>query len=87
LNRQSLREPRRLRTLFVGREIETLSRLTGVVDDPERLAAVRVLPTAIAQATSDTRMGHVLAPVMEKAAESSIRSDPRALVNILYPIA
>ena len=26
-----------LRTLLVGREIETLSRLTGVVDDPERL--------------------------------------------------
>ena len=32
-----------------------------------------------------TRMGHVLAPVMEKAAESSIRSDPTTLVNILYP--
>ena len=30
-------------------------------------------------------MGHVLAPVMEKAAESSIRSDPTTLVNILYP--
>ena len=76
-----------LRTLLVGREIETLSRLAGVVDDPERLAAVigNVLPTAIAQATSDTRMGHVLAPVMEKAAESSIRSDPTTLVNILYP--
>jgi outer membrane protein OmpA-like peptidoglycan-associated protein len=76
-----------LRSLLVGREIETLSRLTGVVDDPERLAAVigRILPTAIAQATSDERMGHVLAPVMEKAAESSIRNDPATLVNILYP--
>jgi outer membrane protein OmpA-like peptidoglycan-associated protein len=76
-----------LRTLLVGREIETLWRLTGIVDDPERLAAVigRVLPTAIAQATSDERMGHVLAPVMERAAESSIRSDPTTLVNILYP--
>ena len=76
-----------LRTLLVGREIETLWRLVSVVDDPERLAAVigHVLPTAIAQATTDTRMGHVLAPVMEKAAESSIRSDPTTLVNILYP--
>ena len=76
-----------LRTLLVGREIETLSRLAGMVDDPERLAAVigNVLPTAIAQATSDTRMGHVLAPVMEKAAESSIRNDPKTLINILYP--
>ena len=76
-----------LRTLLLGGEIETLSRLTGVVDDPERLAAAvgRVLPSAIAQATSDTRMGHVLAPVMEKAAESSIRNDPGTLINILYP--
>jgi outer membrane protein OmpA-like peptidoglycan-associated protein len=76
-----------LRTLLVGREIETLSRLAGMVDDPERLASVigNVLPTAIAQATSDMRMGHVLAPVLEKAAESSIRNDPKTLINILYP--
>jgi outer membrane protein OmpA-like peptidoglycan-associated protein len=76
-----------LRTLLVGREIETVWRLAGVVDDPERLAAAIgcILPTAIAQATSDERMGHVLAPVMEKAAESSIRNDPKTLVNILYP--
>ena len=77
-----------LRTLLVGREIETLARLAGVMDDPERLAAAigRVLPSAIAEATNDVRMGHVLAPVMEKAAESSIRSDPSTLVNILYPM-
>ena len=76
-----------LRNLLVGREIETVWRLAGVVDDPERLAAAigSILPTAIAQATSDERMGHVLAPVMEKAAESSIRNDPKTLVNILYP--
>jgi outer membrane protein OmpA-like peptidoglycan-associated protein len=76
-----------LRTLLLGGEIETLSRLTGMVDDPEHFAAAvgRVLPSAIAQATSDARMGHVLAPVMEKAAESSIRNDPGTLINILYP--
>ena len=76
-----------LRTLLLGGEIETLSRLIGVVDDPEHLAAAvgRVLPSAIAQATSDARMGHVLAPVMEKATESSIRNDPGTLINILYP--
>jgi outer membrane protein OmpA-like peptidoglycan-associated protein len=76
-----------LRTLLVGHEIETVWRLAGLVDDPERLAAAigRILPTAIARATGDERMGHVLAPVMEKAAESSIRSDPSTLVNILYP--
>jgi outer membrane protein OmpA-like peptidoglycan-associated protein len=77
-----------LRTLLLGREIEVLSRLSGVVDDPERLAEAigRVLPTAIAQATGDARLGHVLAPAMEKATESSIRSDPHTLVNILYPL-
>ncbi|HWF96403.1 MAG TPA: OmpA family protein [Xanthobacteraceae bacterium] len=77
-----------LRTLLLGREIEVLSRLTDVMDDPERLAAAvgRVLPSAIAQATTDARMGHVLAPAMEKATESSIRSDPHTLVNILYPL-
>jgi hypothetical protein len=77
-----------LRTLLLGREIEVLSRLSGVVEDPERLAEAvgRVLPTAIAQATSDARLGHVLAPAMEKATQSSIRSDPHTLVNILYPL-
>ena len=59
-----------------------------MVDDPERLAEAigRVLPTAIAQATGDARLGHVLAPAMEKRDESSIRSDPHTLVNILYPL-
>jgi outer membrane protein OmpA-like peptidoglycan-associated protein len=77
-----------LRTLVLGREIETLSRLTSTVEIPENLAAAisKVLPSAIAQATSDTRLGHVLAPAMEKATESSIRSDPHTLVNILYPL-
>jgi outer membrane protein OmpA-like peptidoglycan-associated protein len=77
-----------LRTLVLGREIETLSRLTTTIEDPEHLAAAisRVLPSAIAQATTDTRLGHVLAPAMEKATESSIRSDPHTLVNILYPL-
>jgi outer membrane protein OmpA-like peptidoglycan-associated protein len=77
-----------LRTLLLGREIEVLSRVREVVEDPEQLAQAvgRVLPTAIAQATADTRLGHVLAPAMEKATESSIRSDPGKLVNIFYPL-
>jgi OOP family OmpA-OmpF porin len=77
-----------LRTLLLGREIEVLSRLSDVVEDPERLAVAigRVLPSAIAQAAGDARMGHVLAPAMEKATQSSIRNDPHTLVNILYPL-
>ena len=77
-----------LRTLLLGREIEGLSRLKEVVEDPEQFAAAvgRVLPTAIAQASSESLLGQVLAPALEKAAQSSIRTDPHTLVNILYPL-
>jgi outer membrane protein OmpA-like peptidoglycan-associated protein len=77
-----------LRTALVGREIEVLSRLSEIVEDPEQLAVAvgRVLPTAIALGSSDARLGQVLAPALEKAAQSSIRSDPRTLLNILYPL-
>jgi OOP family OmpA-OmpF porin len=77
-----------LQTLLFGSEIETLSRLSGVVEDPEQLAVAvgRVLPTAIAQVSSEARLGEVLAPALEKATQSSIRSDPRTLLNILYPL-
>ncbi len=90
LNGVSSIDPRlqQLRTLLVGHEIEVLSRLSEVVEDPEQLAGAvgRVLPTAIALASSDARLGQVLAPALEKATQSSIRSDPRTLVNILYPL-
>jgi outer membrane protein OmpA-like peptidoglycan-associated protein len=77
-----------LRTLLVGNEIEVLSRLQSVLEDPEKLATVvgRVLPTAIAEASGDARLGQVLVPALEKAAESSIRKNPRTLVDILYPL-
>jgi OOP family OmpA-OmpF porin len=75
-----------LRQLLVGREIALLERLREIIDDPERLGAAvgRVLPTAVA--SSDTRLGQVLAPALEKATESSIRNDPRKLVDILSPV-
>ncbi|MEA2777997.1 MAG: hypothetical protein QOF90_3403 [Acetobacteraceae bacterium] len=77
-----------LRILLLGREIELLSRLSEIVEDPEQLAIAvgRILPTAFAQASSDTRLGQVLAPALEKATQSSVRNDPRTLVNILYPL-
>jgi len=77
-----------LRNLLVGREIEVLSRLRKVLEDPEQLAIAvgRVLPAAVAQVSSDARLGEVLAPTLEKATQSSIRSDPRTLLNILYPL-
>jgi OOP family OmpA-OmpF porin len=77
-----------LRTLLLGREIEVLSRLSELVEDHERMAAAvgRVLPTAIASVSSNPQLGEVLAPVLEKATQNSIRSDPRTLLNILYPL-
>lgn len=84
----SIHDPRlkELRTLLVGHEIEVLGRLQEVVEDPEQLgqAVGRVLPTAVA--ASDSRLGEVLAPALEKATASSIRNDPRALIDILYPV-
>lgn len=75
-----------MRSLLVGREMEVLDRLREVIEDPEQLSVAvgRVLPTAVA--LSDERLGQVLAPAMEKAAASSIRNDPRKLVDILYPV-
>lgn len=75
-----------LRRLLVGQEIEVLARLRELVEDPERLGAAvgRVLPTAVA--SSDSRLGQVLAPALEKATESSIRNDPRKLADILSPV-
>jgi len=55
-------------------------------DDALAHAVGRVLPTAFAEAISDVRLGQVLAPALEKATQSSIRSDPQRLVNILYPL-
>jgi outer membrane protein OmpA-like peptidoglycan-associated protein/phage gp37-like protein len=77
-----------LRTLLVGHEIEVLARLQSVIEDPEKLAAAvgRVLPTAIAEASADARLGQVLVPALEKATERSIASNPRTLVDILYPL-
>jgi outer membrane protein OmpA-like peptidoglycan-associated protein len=75
-----------LRRLLVGHEIEVLRRLRELLEDPEQLGAAvgRVLPTAVA--SSDARLGQVLAPALEKATETSIRNDPRALVDILHPV-
>jgi outer membrane protein OmpA-like peptidoglycan-associated protein len=77
-----------LRTLLLGREIDAVSRLTRVIEDPERLAHAvsEVLAPAFAEATSDARLGQVFAPVLEHAAQSSIRKNPRALINILHPL-
>jgi outer membrane protein OmpA-like peptidoglycan-associated protein len=77
-----------LRTLLMGHEIAVLARLSRMLDDPEQLSAAvgRILPSAFAHAQGDARLGQVLAPSLEKATQTSVRNDPRTLVNILYPL-
>ena len=78
-----------LRQIVLGQEQAILARLQQQIDDPERFAEAvsRILPAAILQAAArDERLGQVLAPTVESAAQSSIRKDPRTLVNILYPL-
>ena len=78
-----------MRHILLGREQALLDRLRQQFDDPEQfaLAVSRVLPAAIVQAAArDERLGQVLAPTIEVAAQSSIRKDPRTLVDILYPL-
>lgn len=78
-----------LRRLLVGGEIDHLDRIARQFEDPEAFAEAvgRILPTAFAHASArDERLGQVLAPTMERATQASIRSDPRTLVNILYPV-
>ncbi|PPQ30596.1 hypothetical protein CCS01_18940 [Rhodopila globiformis] len=77
-----------LRTLLMGHEIAVLARLSGILEDPEQLAAAvgRILPSAFARAQGDARLGQVLAPSLEKATQTSVRNDPHTLLNILYPL-
>jgi outer membrane protein OmpA-like peptidoglycan-associated protein len=76
-----------LRQLLVGREISELSRITQVLDEPERLAAAvgGVLPSAAAHA-SHAQLSEILAPVVERAVQRSIQKSPRTLTDILYPL-
>lgn len=82
------RRMEQLRDLLLGGEIRTLSRLAGMIDDPEQLAAAvgRILPTSFAHAIADARLGQVLAPVVEQAAQNSIANDPDRLIGILQPL-
>jgi OOP family OmpA-OmpF porin len=78
-----------LRHILLSPEQEALARLQQKFDDPEQLSAAvgAVLPAAIARALlQDERLGAALAPVVETATQTSIRRDPRTLINILAPL-
>jgi outer membrane protein OmpA-like peptidoglycan-associated protein len=78
-----------VRTVLLRKELDTLAHLERKVDDPEQLADAvsEILPHAVElSGARDERLGHALAPTMERATEASIRRNPGTLVNILYPV-
>lgn len=78
-----------MRHILFSRERVLLERLQQQLDDPEQLALSisQVLPQAFGQAVRrDERLGQMLAPTIEAAAQSSIRKNPRTLTDILYPL-
>jgi OOP family OmpA-OmpF porin len=78
-----------LRHILLEPEQAQLARLEERFNDPDQLAEAigSVLPTAIARAIArDDRLGRELTPVVETATQSSIRRDPRTLINILAPL-
>ena len=78
-----------LRHILLEPEQGAIARLQQRFDDPDQFAATvsAVLPAAIARAISqDDRLGRELTPVIEAATQSSIRRDPRTLINILAPL-
>ncbi|MGH9906665.1 MAG: OmpA family protein, partial [Pyrinomonadaceae bacterium] len=78
-----------MRNILFGREQALLNRLQQQLDDPEQfaLSVSQVLPAAFGQAAArDERLGQMLAPTIEVAAQSSIKKNPRTLVDILYPL-
>jgi len=78
-----------VRHILLDRELEILARLRATLDDPERLAAAvsDVLSLAVQRAAArDGRLGEVLAPAVERAAQCSIKKDPRTFTGILSPL-
>jgi OOP family OmpA-OmpF porin len=78
-----------LRDVLLEREQAALARLQQKFDDPGEFAAAvgAVLPAAFELAASqDERLGQVLAPTVERAAQASIRKNPGTMVDILYPV-
>ena len=78
-----------VKSVLLRQELDVLEHLRHKVDDPERLADAvsHVLPHAVAlSGERDERLGHALAPAVERATQASIRRNPGTLVNILYPV-
>ncbi len=78
-----------LRSLILEQDRVAIAKLQQKFDDPRQLteAISSVLADAFALAGSrDEQLAKVLAPILEKATQASIRKNPGTLVGILYPL-
>lgn len=77
-----------MRDMLFEREQVVLAHLQRKVDDPREFADAigAVLPEAFSVAVRDERLGHSIAPAMERATQASIQKNPRTMVDILYPV-
>jgi len=84
-------EPRleALRSVLLEQDRAVLARLQQKVDDPQEFAEAvsAVLASAFALAAArDERLATILAPTMERATQASIRTNPKTMIGILYPL-
>ena len=77
-----------LRGLIIGAELEALQDLQDRLDDPQRRTqdVSRVLPEALALHSEDPALSKVLSPTVEAAVLNSVRTNPRALADALFPV-
>jgi len=79
----------RLRWLLFGHEKTQIYQLKERLDNSKLLAkdVMRVLPESIRLRSSrDKDIAKALSPSIEEGIKASIKKNPRALVNILYPV-
>jgi OOP family OmpA-OmpF porin len=78
-----------LRDLIVGPERRQIDEIQGRLDDPIKRAEEisRALPDAMLLGTArDDRIAKALQPAMDSALKSSVRKNPKALADAIYPI-
>ncbi len=78
-----------LRSLILEEDRAAIAKLQQKFDDPRQFAEAisSVLADAFALAGSrDEQLAKVLAPILERATQGSIRKNPSTLVGILYPL-
>ena len=78
-----------LRNLLLKPEQTQLERLQQRLDDPRQQAreVSRVLPEAILlRSKEDQQITQTLTPILEEAVKTSVKKNPRILVNAIFPV-